>query len=116
MHGTQSIGAPATNSKFGVRGWMFPCRVRLKAFYAAISHKMLLATGPGLWQHPWMDISKKLTRADVYKQIDAFRGIVKQSPGDKPSAEQWAESKRAEKESAERKFERPEALSGKFVV
>ncbi|MGD0350126.1 MAG: hypothetical protein ABSB84_07410 [Verrucomicrobiota bacterium] len=43
-----------------------------------------------------MAIPKKLTRAEVYKQIDAFRGIVNRSPGDKPSAEQWVAAKRVE--------------------
>ena len=47
-----------------------------------------------------MAISKKLTRADVYKQIDAFRGIANRNPGAKLSAEKWAEFKRAEKELA----------------
>ena len=56
---------------------------------------------------------KKLTRADVHKQIDAFRGIVKQTPGDKPSVEQWAESKRAEKESGQGKFQRVAVLDTK---
>ena len=59
-----------------------------------------------------MASSKKLTRADVHKQIDAFRGIVKQTPGDKPSVEQWAESKRAEKELGQGKFQRL-AVSGR---
>jgi hypothetical protein len=39
---------------------------------------------------------KKLSRADVYKQIDAFRGILNRNANGKQSAEQWAESKRAE--------------------
>jgi hypothetical protein len=39
---------------------------------------------------------KKLSRADVHKQIDAFRGILKRHPDGKLSAEQWMESKRAE--------------------
>jgi hypothetical protein len=60
-----------------------------------------------------MASSKKLSRADVHKQIDAFRGIVKQTPGDKPSVEQWAETKRAEQELGERKFQRPTALARK---
>jgi hypothetical protein len=60
-----------------------------------------------------MASSKKLTRADVHKQIDAFRGIVKQTPGDKPSVEQWAETKRAEKESGNGKFQRLAVLGGK---
>ena len=64
----------------------------------------ILAIGLRLWQHSWMASSKKLTRSDVFKQIDAFRGIVKQSPDNKPSAEQWVESKRAAKESAGENF------------
>ena len=39
---------------------------------------------------------KKLSRADVHKQIDAFRGIFKRNPDGKLSAEQWVETKRAE--------------------
>jgi hypothetical protein len=38
----------------------------------------------------------QLTRADIYKQIDAFRGIVKRDSDGKLSAEQWAETKRVE--------------------
>ena len=72
-----------------------------------------LAPGSGLCQPQSMASSKKLSRADVHKQIDAFRGIVKQTPGDKPSVEQWAETKRAEKESDDRKFQRLAALGGK---
>ena len=41
---------------------------------------------------------KKLSRADVYKQIDAFRGVVKYNVNGKLSAEQWTETKRAEAE------------------
>jgi hypothetical protein len=67
--------------------------------------------------HPaCMASSKKLTRADVHKQIDAFRGIVKQNPGDKPTAGDWAESKRAEKELSTGKFQRPSALNGKSAI
>jgi len=72
-----------------------------------------LAPGIDLWQPARMASSKKLTRADVYKQIDAFRGIAKPNPGDKPSVEQWAESKRAEKGLAEGKFQRLAASGGK---
>jgi hypothetical protein len=39
---------------------------------------------------------QKLSRADVHKQIDAFRGILKRTPDGKLSAEQWVETKRAE--------------------
>ncbi len=39
---------------------------------------------------------QKLSRADVHKQIDAFRGILKRNPDGKLSAEQWVETKRAE--------------------
>lgn len=39
---------------------------------------------------------KKLTRADVYKQIDAFRGVSQTSANGNPSAEQWAAGRRAE--------------------
>ncbi|MGO8838675.1 MAG: hypothetical protein ACLQAH_05970 [Limisphaerales bacterium] len=42
-----------------------------------------------------MATPKKLTRADIYKQIDAFRGVANRNPGSKPSAEQWVETKRA---------------------
>ena len=39
---------------------------------------------------------QKLSRADVHKQIDAFRGILKRSPDGNLSAEQWVATKRAE--------------------
>jgi len=39
---------------------------------------------------------KKLSRADVHKQIDAFRGIFKRNADGKLSAEQWVEFKRVE--------------------
>lgn len=51
--------------------------------------------------------TRKLTRADIYKQIDAFRGIVKRDPDGKLSAEQWAETKRVELENG--KSQRPAA-------
>jgi hypothetical protein len=51
----------------------------------------------------------QLTRADIYKQIDAFRGIVKRDPDGKLSAEQWAETKRVELENG--KSQRPAALA-----
>lgn len=72
-----------------------------------------LAPRQGLWQHHGMASTKKLTRADVHKQIDAFRGIAKQNPGDRPSVEQWAESKRAEKGLGARKFQRLAVVSRK---
>jgi len=53
--------------------------------------------------------SKKLTRADIYKQIDAFRGIDKRDADGKMSAEQWAETKRLE--LGNRKSLRPAALT-----
>jgi hypothetical protein len=62
-----------------------------------------------------MAIPKKLSRGDVYKQIDAFRGIFNRNPGGKSSAEQWVESKRAEKESGGQKFQRSAALDGKLT-
>jgi hypothetical protein len=49
---------------------------------------------------------KKLTRSDVYKQIDAFRGIAKQTADGKPSVESWAEAKRVAKEPGERKLQK----------
>jgi hypothetical protein len=39
---------------------------------------------------------KKLTRAAVYKQIDAFRGISGRGADGKPSVEQWVAAKHAE--------------------
>jgi hypothetical protein len=43
-----------------------------------------------------MAASKKLTRVDVYKQIDAFRGIADRGANGKPSVEQWVATKHAE--------------------
>jgi hypothetical protein len=43
-----------------------------------------------------MATPKKLTRAEVYKQIDAFRGIADRGANGKPSVEQWVATKRAE--------------------
>ena len=63
-----------------------------------------------------MATTKKLSRGDVYKQIDAFRGIFNRNPGGRASAEQWAESKRAEKESGGQKYQRSAALDGKSAV
>jgi len=45
---------------------------------------------------------KKLTRAEVYKQIDAFRGVSGRDADGKPSVEQWVASKRADKKSPSR--------------
>jgi hypothetical protein len=39
---------------------------------------------------------KKLTRAEVYKQIDDFRGVSRPGTNGKPSLEQWAAAKQAE--------------------
>jgi len=63
-----------------------------------------------------MATSKKLSRADVYKQIDAFRGIVKRNPGEQPSAEQWVESKRAANASGTEEFQPPVALARRAAV
>ena len=52
---------------------------------------------------------KKLSRADVCKQIDAFRGIVKQNADSKLSAEQWTETKRAESEERREANSKPMA-------
>jgi hypothetical protein len=43
-----------------------------------------------------MATPKKLTRADVYKQIDTFRGIVNRGANGEPSVEQWVAAKHAE--------------------
>lgn len=43
-----------------------------------------------------MATPKKLTRAEVYKQINAFRGISDRDANGKPSLEQWVASKQAE--------------------
>ena len=59
---------------------------------------------------------KKLSRADVHRQIDAFRGIFKRNPDGKLSAEQWVESKRAAMEPVKRKPLRLVALSGKHAI
>ena len=63
-----------------------------------------------------MATSKKLSRADIFKQIDAFRGVAKHSPGDQPSAEQWVEAKRVGAASGPGKMQRPPALAGKSAV
>lgn len=46
-----------------------------------------------------MAIHKKLTRAEVYKQIDAFRGLSGRSADGKPSLEQWVASKHTDTKS-----------------
>ena len=46
-----------------------------------------------------MAAPKKLTRSEVYKQIDAFRGISNRGADGKLSLEQWAASKRGETNS-----------------
>ena len=45
---------------------------------------------------------KRLTRAEVYKQIDAFRGVTGRGTNGKLSLEQWVASKRADKKSPPR--------------
>jgi len=51
---------------------------------------------------------KKLSRADVHNQIDAFRGILKRNSDGKLSAEQWVETRRAENgEHCEAKSKKP---------
>jgi hypothetical protein len=47
--------------------------------------------------------SKKLTRAEVYKQIDDFRGIARPGAAGKPSLEQWAAAKRVDTKSPPRR-------------
>jgi hypothetical protein len=43
-----------------------------------------------------MATPKKLTRAEVYKQIDAFRGISNRGADGKLTVKQWLNIKRAE--------------------
>jgi hypothetical protein len=43
-----------------------------------------------------MATPNKLTRAEVYKQIDAFRGLSGRSADGKPSLEQWVAAKHVE--------------------
>jgi hypothetical protein len=50
-----------------------------------------------------MAVPKKLTRADVYKQIDAFRGIAHRSADGKPTAEEWVAAKHVETKSSPRR-------------
>jgi hypothetical protein len=50
-----------------------------------------------------MAIPKKLTRAEVYKQIDAFRGISNNGADGKPSVEQWVASKHVDTGSPARR-------------
>jgi hypothetical protein len=53
-----------------------------------------------------MAAPKKLTRADVYKQIDAFRGVAQTAANGKPSAEQWVANRRTEPVSPLRQTKR----------
>ena len=46
---------------------------------------------------------KKLTRAEVYKRIDDFRGISRPATAGKPSPEQWVAAKRADAKSPPRR-------------
>ena len=59
-----------------------------------------------VWLYSGMANPQKLSRADVFRHIDAFRGIVNRRPGARLSAEQWAEFKRAERELAQKKAQR----------
>jgi hypothetical protein len=43
-----------------------------------------------------MATPNKLTRAEVYKQIDAFRGLSGRGADGKPSLEQWVAAKHVE--------------------
>ena len=47
--------------------------------------------------------SKKLTRAEVYKKIDDFRGISRAGAAGKPSLEQWVAAKRVDAKSPPRR-------------
>ena len=50
-----------------------------------------------------MATPKKLTRAEVYKQIDAFRGIANRGAAGKLTVEQWVAVKHAEMKSPARR-------------
>lgn len=54
---------------------------------------------------------KKLTRAEVYKQIDEFRRISRPGADGKPSLEQWAAAKQAETKPSARR-----AANGKVLT
>ena len=58
-----------------------------------------------------MATPKKLTRAEVYKQIDAFRGISGRGADGKPSLEQWVASKRANTKQPSRRAPNGKAMN-----
>lgn len=62
-----------------------------------------------------MATAKKLTRADVYKQIDAFRGVAGRDADGKPSVEQWVAAKRAETSPPARRALNGKAPNGKAL-
>jgi hypothetical protein len=54
---------------------------------------------------------KKLTRAEVYKQIDAFRGVSGRGTDGKPSLEQWVATKRVETKPPPRRAQPGKAMN-----
>ena len=50
-----------------------------------------------------MATRKKLTRTEVYKQIDAFRGVSGRGADGKPTLEQWVAAKRADPKAPARR-------------
>jgi pimeloyl-ACP methyl ester carboxylesterase len=86
-----------------VDGLLLHCAARIDGVTGTTSlavvvilRKMLLAIEAGLRLYSGMAALKKLTRAEVYKQIDNFRGIADRGANGKPSVEQWVASKHAE--------------------
>lgn len=53
---------------------------------------------------------KKLNRADVRKQIDAFCGIFKQRPGEKSVVQELLEERRAERDRENRWIEKSKSI------
>ncbi len=58
-----------------------------------------------------MPIPKKLTRAEVYKQIDAFRGVIGRGADGKPSLEKWLSDKQAESKPPTRRTPNGKAIN-----
>jgi len=58
-----------------------------------------------------MAIAKKLTRAEVYKQIDAFRGVSGRGADGKPSLEQWLSAKQVETKPPTRRARNGKAMN-----
>ena len=56
---------------------------------------------------------KKLSNEEMRKRIHAFRGSLKNKPGEKPFAAWMAELNREEKELEEKRFQRLAALGKK---